>query len=63
MSKEEECEAKASIKWVASLGEVMSGSENRFRLMIPRPEVMLEYRGPGVKCILLTLLNQWPEIF
>jgi hypothetical protein len=54
-------EVKSALKWVASLGEVMSSSANRFRLMIPRREVYQMYRQSGVKSILLTMLTEWPE--
>jgi len=46
-------EGKCTRKFVASCGEMFSSSNNRFRIMIPRPEVFTLYENDGVKTILL----------
>ena len=49
-------EVKCSLKWLASLGEVMSSSSTRYRLMISRPEVYRMYSTDGIKTILYSML-------
>jgi len=53
--------AKCTRKFVASCGELFSSSSNRYKITIPRHELLTLYQGDGVKTILLTLLTQFPD--
>ena len=56
-------ELKCTLKWMSSLGEIMSSSASRYRIMISRREVYHCYCKDGVKTILYTLMNQYPQVY